>query len=660
MLTSIFRRTCSLLVMFIMTFSTSTVINYAFTAETLTVSFDYVTPGGSYTPRHCVVAWIERKTDGAFIKTIGRYADRRAADLATWTGKSGGKAMDSDAVMGATITTFARRNWVWDLKARGSTAQVADGVYVIKFEVDAGNNADGFVEFNINGIARTETPANSGNFRNITLTYTGRTVGAPAFTTQPNNVTVTAGASAAFTVVATGATSYQWQRNATNITGATSASYTLNPTAIADNGVSFRCIATNTTGSTTSSAATLTVNAAAPTVTGPTAQPVVAGSTATFSVTATSLVAMTYQWKVSTNGVGGTYNNVTAGSGATTASYTTAATVIGDNGNYYRCVVTNSSNGNLATTSGTALLTVNAAVVAPNITANPASITRADGQTATFTVTATGSPLNYQWKRGATNVGTNSNTYSFTCALANNGDSYTCVVTNAGGANPATSTAAILTVNAAIPVPVISGAAIASVYANNSFSYTFTATGSPTTFAASGLPTGLSVPSAATGTISGTPTESGVFSVTLSATNATGTGTKPLELTVIGEPDMTSETAVSALVNTAFTYTITATNMPTSFAATGLPAGLTINTTNGQITGTPTVLGTFNVDLTMTNLAGTGTETLSLTVGDGSTPAAAPAEPKKCGYGTGFSTFLLMMLASLSLMISNRRGAKPD
>ena len=43
-------------------------------------------------------------------------------------------------------------------------------------------------------------------------------------------------------------------------------------------------------------------------------------------------------------------------------------------------------------------------------------------------------------------------------------------------------------------------------------------------------------------------------------------------------------------------------------------------------------------------------------------PSSTPttSEPKKCGYGAGLSTFLLMMMASLSLMITNRRGTKRD
>ena len=63
----------------------------------------------------------------------------------------------------------------------------------------------------------------------------------------------------------------------------------------------------------------------------------------------------TYQWQVSTDGTN--FANVSTGSNATTATYTTAATAAGDNGNLYRCVV-GTSQGATKVTSNTATLTV--------------------------------------------------------------------------------------------------------------------------------------------------------------------------------------------------------------------------------------------------------------------------------------------------------------
>ncbi|SDG67317.1 InlB B-repeat-containing protein [Winogradskyella thalassocola] len=87
-------------------------------------------------------------------------------------------------------------------------------------------------------------------------------------------------------------------------------------------------------------------------------------------------------------------------------------------------------------------------------------------------------------------------------------------------------------------------------------------------------------------------------------------------------PNVTSAlTAIGDLVN-AFTYTITASNAPTSFNATGLPPGLSINTSTGEISGNPTVTGTYNVTISATNAYGTDTETLVITINDA--PACNP------------------------------------
>ncbi|EAZ96655.1 Outer membrane autotransporter barrel [Flavobacteria bacterium BAL38] len=82
-------------------------------------------------------------------------------------------------------------------------------------------------------------------------------------------------------------------------------------------------------------------------------------------------------------------------------------------------------------------------------------------------------------------------------------------------------------------------------------------------------------------------------------------------------PVITSSLTASGNVGSAFTYDIVATNLPTSYNATGLPAGLSINTTTGQITGTPTGAGIFNVTISATNAYGTDTETLVITLTTG-------------------------------------------
>ncbi len=265
----------------------------------------------------------------------------------------------------------------------------------------------------------TTTTSDSGSTFAVVVTNTAGTVTsavatltvnpapvAPTITTPPANQTVTAGQTAAFTVVAAGTAplSYQWQKNGVAISGATSSSYTTPATTSSDNGAQFTVVVSNTAGSVTSNAATLTVNAApvAPSITTqPTSQTVTAGQATSFSVAATGTAPLSYQWQK--NGA-----NI---AGATTASYTTPATTTSDGGSTFRVVVTNSAG---TVTSAAATLTVNAAPVAPSITTQPTSQTVTAGQAASFSVAATGTaPLSYQWQKNAVAIsGATSSSYT--------------------------------------------------------------------------------------------------------------------------------------------------------------------------------------------------------------------------------------------------------
>jgi len=177
---------------------------------------------------------------------------------------------------------------------------------------------------------------------------------APGFSSQPSNQSVTAGRTATFSVTATGTAplAYQWQKNNANISGATSSSYTTPATVSGDNGATFRVMVTNSAGNATSNPATLTVTAApvGPSITTqPANQIVTVGQTATFSVVAAGTAPLTYQWQK---------NNANI-SNATSSSYTTPATVLGDSGAMFRVIVTNSVT---SVPSNEATLTVNPVV----------------------------------------------------------------------------------------------------------------------------------------------------------------------------------------------------------------------------------------------------------------------------------------------------------
>jgi outer membrane protein assembly factor BamB len=92
-------------------------------------------------------------------------------------------------------------------------------------------------------------------------------------------------------------------------------------------------------------------------------------------------------------------------------------------------------------------------VTAPSIMTHPASKVVAPGQTATFSATATGNPLNYQWQKNATAIsGATSASYiTPPVTLADDGATFQVVVSNAAGS--VTSNPATLTVSGSAPSP---------------------------------------------------------------------------------------------------------------------------------------------------------------------------------------------------------------
>ncbi|MFT3681093.1 MAG: carbohydrate-binding protein [Ferruginibacter sp.] len=256
------------------------------------------------------------------------------------------------------------------------------------------------------------------------------------------------------------------------------------------------------------------------------------------------------------------------------------------------------------------------------VVSSAATATGTIGSAFNYTITATNTPTSYSaagLPAGLT-VNTSTGVISGTPTAAG---SFNAVIsaTNAGGTGTKNIT---ITINPAAPI--VSSPATASGTTGTAFSYTITAGNNPTSFGATGLPTGLNV-NTATGVISGTPTTAGSFSSTVSATNAGGTGTKVVAITISpAAPVVSGPATASGTAGTAFTYTITASNNPTSFGATGLPTGLNVNASTGIISGTPTTAGTYNTTVSATNTAGTGTKVVAITI----SPAGDPAGVITC------------------------------
>ncbi|MFM8983630.1 MAG: Ig domain-containing protein, partial [Spartobacteria bacterium] len=102
-------------------------------------------------------------------------------------------------------------------------------------------------------------------------------------------------------------------------------------------------------------------------------------------------------------------------------------------------------------------------------------------------------------------------------------------------------------------------------------------------------------------------------------------------------PVVTSSLKANGKVGEAFTYQIKATNKPTKFSATGLPAGLKLNGKTGLISGTPIKSGTFRINVSALNAKGSSkTAFLEIKVSP-VRPAITSALSANGTVGTAFS-----------------------
>jgi alpha-tubulin suppressor-like RCC1 family protein len=258
--------------------------------------------------------------------------------------------------------------------------------------------------------------------------------GGPSIGRQPSDQTSFVTQTVTFAVSVEGAypLSFQWRKNGADIAGATGISYTTPPLTLDDNGARFSVVISNPKGSATSSDATVTVKPG-PTITvQPVAATVNAGATASFSVTAAG-ESLSYQWL--RNDI-----PVTTGTGATSSSYTTAATTVGDDGALYSVAVRNPGG---VVVSNQVLLVVSGQ---PGFSISPVSQVIAAGRPAIFSSIAGGGNLAYQWRQGSADIaGANAPVYTLPgAALADDGAQFSVTASNAIGS--ATSAAATLTV----------------------------------------------------------------------------------------------------------------------------------------------------------------------------------------------------------------------
>ncbi|MES2598576.1 MAG: immunoglobulin domain-containing protein [Verrucomicrobiota bacterium] len=237
----------------------------------------------------------------------------------------------------------------------------------------------------------------------------------------------------------------------------------------------------------------------------------------------------------------------------------------------------------------------------PKITGHPQTLAVAPGQPASFTVVAEGTDLNYQWKRGTTNVGVNSATYNIAAASTADNGSYTCVVSNTFGSR--TSDAATLNV---VPPPLITKQPVSrTVNEGANVSFSVTATGSNLSYQWKRGTTNVGGGDKATLTLAGVG-EQDVSSYSVVISNGdTEVTSDTVSLTVNLKPVMADLNLPAAIIGQDYIWQLSAANGPTKFNVTNLPAGLKISAT-GLITGKPTTAKSYLVKASATNATGTG------------------------------------------------------
>lgn len=377
-------------------------------------------------------------------------------------------------------------------------------------------------------------------------------------------------------------------------------------------------------------------------------------------------------------------------------------------------VVVMAADGQTTKSYAISVTRAEAAPVANNVSATVAANSSNNAITLSITGTATSVAVASAASHGTATASGTSITYTPTAGYSGS-DSFTYTASN----NSGTSTAASVTLTVSRPTLTVTPASGALPGGQFGAPYVQTITGSggtaPYTYSATGLPAGLSA--SGSGTLSGTPTAAGSYTLSILVTDANGsTGSANYTLSIVVQPPVAGPVSLSVASNSrnnpvtlnlsggaatsvavaslpthgtatasglSITYTpasgyvgvdsfsYTATNAsgtsaaatvtlsvsavaitvtpasgalpagqvgnsystslqaaggtaPYRYAATGLPAGVNLDAARGQISGTPTAAGIYNVSVTATdNVGNTGSASYSLTIGVAAPVAAA-------------------------------------
>ncbi len=458
----------------------------------------------------------------------------------------------------------------------------------------------------------------------VTVTITQ----APVITSQPKDTTVCGTKPFSFVVAATGdGLTYQWYKDGTalsntrNISGVTTNTLHYTQANFADSNSVFTVKVSGTApcSAVTSAGATLSVDQKITITRQPLDTTVCTGSDITFTVTATSSDPLTYQWRKNGSNI----------SGATDPTYTITGVSSSYAADYDVVISGTPSNFSCPdVTSTLATLTVNPAVGTPTaITVSsgtePTCQLTTGTTTTTYSTTASNS-TGFNWSISNSAAGS-INASSGVMTWADGFSGTVDILVTANGCGTSAQTTKTVTIKANSTIALTSGDATQGVCTNTAISaIKYTIGGGGTGASITGQPdgvTGTYDPTTKVFTISGTPTASGNFSYTVTATGSCNNPSLSGTITVnpnstISLSSQAGTDAQTKCINTAITNITYSVSGATGATVTGLPSGVSGNYNSGTLTisGTPTESGTFTYTVTSTGGCGTATATGTITV----------------------------------------------
>ncbi len=239
-------------------------------------------------------------------------------------------------------------------------------------------------------------------------------------TAEPANETVLPGGSAAFSVTASGSDlAYTWVDQTTGRTVGTGSSLGFSSVSEANAGI-YSVNVTGIGGTSASEQFELFVSTPPELIQGPAGLDLPSGQTGTLLANSISFPQATYQWYLNNSPIS-----------LATSSYLYVGTLSGETGAGTYTVTATNPYGSV--TSEPAVVKIGAVVaVAPAITAQPASLVAASGDSVTFSVTATGDPApTYQWNLNNSPIeGAISRTLTIFPVQASSAGTYSVTVSN--------------------------------------------------------------------------------------------------------------------------------------------------------------------------------------------------------------------------------------